>query len=131
MSALGDSEDAADASGTPGPFGTAGAFGTVSAPAGRLDRVLLNAARQGDAHGSEATAISVIEAGLQRHPEATDAEKLPLLVYLAELHERTGNHALARSVLDSVGALELDAEARQALAAELANADELNRGLQT
>ncbi|MCO4254278.1 hypothetical protein [Pseudarthrobacter cellobiosi] len=125
MSALGDSENAPDAS------GSAGASGSVSAPAERLDRVLLNAARQGDAHGSEATAISVIEAGLQRHPEATDAEKLPLLVYLAELHERTGNHSLAPSVLDSVGALELDAEARQALAAELANADELRRGLKT
>ena len=117
VSALGDSEDAPDAS------------GSAAAPAGRLDRVLLNAARQGDAHGSEATAISVIEAGLQRHPEATDAEKLPLLVYLAELHERTGNHGLARSVLDSVGALELDPDARQALASELANADELRRGL--
>ena len=117
VSALGDSEDAADAP------------GSASAPAGRLDRVLLNAARQGDARGSEATAISVIEAGLQRHPEATDAEKLPLLVYLAELHERTGTHALARSVLDSVGALELDPEARQALASELADADELRRGL--
>lgn len=117
VSALGDYEDAPDAS------------GSAAAPAGRLDRVLLNAARQGDAHGSEATAISVIEAGLQRHPEATDAEKLPLLVYLAELHERTGNHGLARSVLDSVGALELDSDARQALASELANADELRRGL--
>jgi len=124
VSALGDSEDATDAS------GTAGASGTVSAPAGRLDRVLLNAARQGDAHGSETTAISVIEAGLQRHPEATDAEKLPLLVYLAELHERTGNHGLARSVLDSVGALELDPEARQVLATELANAEELRRGFE-
>ncbi|WP_426988930.1 hypothetical protein [Pseudarthrobacter sp. Y6] len=62
------------------------------------------------------TAISVIEAGLQRHPEATDAEKLPLLVYLAGLHERTGDHGLARSALDSVGALKLDPEARRALA---------------
>lgn len=46
------------------------------------------------------------------------------------------NRATAR-VLDTVGALELDGEARQALAAELANAsglanaDELRRGLQT
>ncbi|WP_332762294.1 hypothetical protein [Pseudarthrobacter sp.] len=38
--------------------------------------------------------------------------------------------ATARA-LDTVGALELDPAARQALASELANADEPRRGLQT
>lgn len=128
VSALGDSEDASDASESAGASGAAS--GSASAPAGRLDRVLLNAARQGDARGSEATAISVLEAGLQRHPDATDTEKLPLLVYLAELHERTGNRAFALAVLDTVNALELDAEARQVLATELADADELRRGFE-
>ena len=42
VSALGDSEDATDAS------GTAGASGPATAPAGRLDRVLLNAVRASD-----------------------------------------------------------------------------------
>lgn len=72
----------------------------------------------------------MLEAGLQRHPDATDTEKLPLLVYLADLHERTGDRALALAALDTVDALELDAEARQVLATELANAEELRRGFE-
>ncbi|MCP1411245.1 hypothetical protein [Paenarthrobacter sp. A20] len=95
----------------------------------RLERVLMSATRQGDSHGDEARAISVIEAGLLRHGEATDAEKLPLLVYLAELHHRTGDPGLAASVLDSVDALTLTSGEREALAAELANAAELRASL--
>lgn len=95
----------------------------------RLERVLLNAARQGDARGAEAVAISVIETGLLRHPDATDAEKLPLLVYLAELHGRSGNLELAIPVLDTVDALTLTPAEREALAGELANAAELRASL--
>ncbi|WP_024818533.1 hypothetical protein [Arthrobacter sp. 31Y] len=113
ISALGETED----------------DGSASHGAGRLDRVLMNAARQGDAHGDEVRAISVIEAGLLRHGDATDAEKLPLLVYLAELHHRSGNPELAGSALDTVAALILNPAEREASAEELATAAELRGAL--
>jgi hypothetical protein len=52
---------------------------------GPFERVMLNAARQGDARGNEAAAIAVLEAGLTRHADATAVERVPVLVYLAEL----------------------------------------------
>lgn len=74
----------------------------------RLDRVLLNAARQGDSHGDVGTAISVLEAGLSRHADASDQERLPLLSYLAELLIRKGEHDRARSVLAEIDGLSVD-----------------------
>ncbi|MFE4195693.1 hypothetical protein ACFRJ9_07505 [Paenarthrobacter sp. NPDC056912] len=114
ITALGDTEDEAPGTNT-----------------SRLGRVLLNAARQGDARGDDAQAVSVIEAGLQRHPDAPDAEKLPLLVYLAELHVRTGNHGQAASALNDINALDLDPEQRRALAEELASAAEIRGSLES
>lgn len=96
---------------------------------GRLDRVLLNAARQGDARGDDARAISVIEAGLLRHSDVSDAEKLPLLVYLAELQLRAGNPGFALQTLDTVDSLALNPGEREDLAADLANAAELRDSL--
>lgn len=95
----------------------------------RLDRVLLNAARQGDAHGDECRAISVLEAGLIRHADATAVDRVPLLVYLAELLVRIGNRERAMSTLDNLAALELSDIERSAVAAELATAAEIERDL--
>ncbi|TDO50765.1 hypothetical protein EV643_104263 [Kribbella sp. VKM Ac-2527] len=77
----------------------------------RLERVLLNAARQGDSHGDESAAIAVLESGLRRHSDATDAERLPLLVYLAELVLRTGDADRARAVLKDIEGLDTSAVA--------------------
>ncbi len=66
---------------------------------GPFERVLRNAARQGDSHGDEAAAIAVLDAGLTRHADATDTEKLPVLAYLAELLIRTGDGERASVVL--------------------------------
>lgn len=95
----------------------------------RLERVLMNATRQGDARGDDAIAISVLEAGLSRHADAPDVEKLPLLVYLAELQLRIGNLEFAAQALDSVDSLALNPVEREGLAAELANAAELRASL--
>lgn len=67
--------------------------------AGQLDRVLLNAARQGDSHDDVPAAIRVIEAGLIRHADAPPADRLPVLVYLAELQDRWGDRIGALATL--------------------------------
>lgn len=61
----------------------------------RFERALLNAARQADSRGDEAAGIRVLEAALRRHPDATDEERLPVLLYLTELLIRTGGPAAA------------------------------------
>ncbi len=61
----------------------------------RFERAMLNAARQADARGDEAAGIRILEAALRRHDDATDEERLPVLLYLAELLIRTGGPAAA------------------------------------
>ena len=85
---------------------------------GRFERVLLNAARQGDSHGDVGAAIAVLEAGLIRHADATDVERLPVLLYLAELLIRSGATERASAVLAELQAFDLD-EAASAEVAEL------------
>ncbi|MTD15731.1 hypothetical protein GIS00_17495 [Nakamurella sp. YIM 132087] len=74
-------------------------------PPGLFDRVLQNAARQGDARGDVPAAIGVLEAGLRRHPDAAPADLLPVLEYLAELLVRSGDQARATTVHDRIRSL--------------------------
>ncbi|WP_152362057.1 hypothetical protein [Microlunatus speluncae] len=85
----------------------------------RLERVLLNAARQGDSHGDVGTGISILENGLRRHADASDQERLPLLSYLAELLVRSGAPDRARSVLAEIDGLSVDTAEVAAELAEL------------
>lgn len=96
-----------------------------AASIGRLARVVAAAARQADSHGDESAGIRVLENGLARHADAPPAQRLPALVYLAELRLRTGERGVAATLLAEVGALELSADDREALAPELATAAEL------
>jgi hypothetical protein len=96
---------------------------------GRFERVMLNAARQGDARGNEAAAIAVLEAGLARHADATAVERVPVLVYLAELLVRSGDRGRAADVLAKLRALELDDAASAEVGEELASAAELEAEL--
>jgi catechol 2,3-dioxygenase-like lactoylglutathione lyase family enzyme len=98
---------------------------------GRLARVVAAAARQADSHGDEAAGIRMLETGLTRHADAPPAQRLPALVYLAELHVRTGDREAAAAVLAQVAALELSAADRDRLAADLASAAELAADLPT
>ena len=92
---------------------------------GRLARVVAAAARQADSHGDEAAGIRVLEIGLARHADAPPVQRLPALVYLAELRVRTGDRATAAALLAQVAGLELSAADRESLAADLAAAAEL------
>lgn len=83
----------------------------------RLERVLMNATRQGDSHGDVETAIKVLDSGLRRHADASDQERLPLLAYLAELLVRSGTTDRARTVLAEIDRLSAD---KTAVAAEIA-----------
>jgi hypothetical protein len=101
--------------------------GTPDESAGTLDRVLLNATRQGDSHGDIPTAISVLTVGLERHSDAPAVDRIPLLAYLAELHVRSENLASARSVLEEIDATDLDETARAKVSSALSDVAELRR----
>ncbi|GIH94237.1 bleomycin resistance protein [Planobispora siamensis] len=96
-----------------------------AASEGRLARVMAAAARQADARGDAAAGIRILETGLARHTDAPPAQRLPALVYLAELRWRTGARDAAAAALTEAGAMELSAADREALAADLASAAEL------
>jgi hypothetical protein len=92
---------------------------------GRLARVVAAAARQADSHGDDAAGIRMLEIGLTRHSDAPPVQRVPALVYLAELHVRTGDRDAAAAVLAQIEALDLSAADRATLAADLAVAAEL------
>ncbi|XVQ12720.1 hypothetical protein ACQP1W_09235 [Spirillospora sp. CA-255316] len=96
---------------------------------GRLARVVATAARQADSHGDEAAGIRVLEVGLSRHADAPSAQRLPALVYLAELRMRTGDRDGAVASLAEAEALRLTGAEREALAKDLATAAELTADL--
>jgi hypothetical protein len=98
-------------------------------PESALGRVLETAARQGDARGDDHTAIAALEAGLQRHPDAPVADRVPVLVYLAELQLRVGDEGRAREILLGVLGLALTDAERSELSDDIAAATELLAGL--
>jgi len=93
-----------------------------------LPRIVENAARQGDSRGEDEAAIAILDAGLARYPEASPAERLAALVYLAELLVRIGDADRARATLDRVAALGLSDTDEEA-AADLAAAKDLRAAL--
>jgi catechol 2,3-dioxygenase-like lactoylglutathione lyase family enzyme len=98
---------------------------------GRLARVVAAAARQADSHGDEFAGIRILQNGLARHADAPPAQRLPALVYLAELRLRTGERDVAATLLAEVSALELSAADREVLATDLATAAELAADLRS
>jgi len=94
-----------------------------------LALVLLSAARQGDARGDHVAAARMLDAGLARHTSAPAIERLPALVYRADLSVRMGDHAKATATLAEIRGLGLDDAARVELAADLATAAEIQRDL--
>lgn len=61
-----------------------------------------SAARLGDAKGDDATAARMLDAALARHAEAPPAERVPALVYRAELAVRLGDAEGRRAALDAI-----------------------------
>ena len=100
-------------------------------PASRLARAVAAAARQADSRGDEAAGIRVLENGLARHTDAPPAERLPALVYLAELRLRTGDRDAAAALLAEVATTDLSPAEREALATDLTTAADLTTTLTT
>ena len=94
-----------------------------------LARVLLAAARQGDAHGDEQRAATLLEKGLQRHPDAPPPDRVAALVYLAEIRIRLGEDDRARELLDEVARTPLTDDEHARAEAALTVGDELRERL--
>jgi catechol 2,3-dioxygenase-like lactoylglutathione lyase family enzyme len=90
-----------------------------------LAQIIYVAARLGDAHGDEVSALKTLENGLTRFPQAPAMERAKAYLYRAELAVRTKNYELARSSLTAANSLELTDEERTALGGEFAHATEL------
>ena len=90
-----------------------------------LARVLLGAARQGDAHGDDHAAARMLDAGLLRHPEAPVTDRFAALIYRAEIALRLSDESGARQLLDAAGALEMSPAEQTAVADSRATAAEL------
>jgi hypothetical protein len=94
---------------------------------GGLAQIIRVAARLGDAHGDEATALKTLENGLKRFPEAPAVERAKAYLYQAELAIRMNNRDLAQSSLILAQAIELTDAERAAIVDELEHVAELMR----
>lgn len=93
-----------------------------------LAGVMEVAARLADAHGDDAEALRTLERGLARHVDAAPLDRAQALLYRAELALRLGDAVLAQASLAEVRAADLDAGARESLAADLAHLEALVEG---
>jgi catechol 2,3-dioxygenase-like lactoylglutathione lyase family enzyme len=94
-----------------------------------LAKILEVAARLGDAHGDDATALKTLENGLSRYPEAPIIDRARAILYRAELAVRLGKQPLAQSSLSEVLEMKMDNDERARIAKELAHAAELVSGI--
>ena len=94
-------------------------------PATGLAKMLDVAARLGDAHGDEATALKTLETGLKRFPDAPVLDHARALLYRAELAVRLRKADLGRSSLAQARALKMTRQRRALIAQELAQTSEL------
>lgn len=94
-----------------------------------LALALQSAARQGDAKGDHEIAVRKLDSALARHASAPPVERVPALVYRAELAVRMGDDAQARTTLAEIAALDLSEAARRTLADDLATATEIEAEL--
>lgn len=83
-----------------------------------LTQIINVAARLGDAHGDESTALKTLEIGIARFPEAAAIERARAYLYRAELAIRTKKHDLARSSLALAKSLKLTDAERNSIADE-------------
>jgi hypothetical protein len=94
-----------------------------------LLRKLEAAMVRGEDHGDQRAAAEILDSALARHASAPVRERVPALVYRAELAIAMDERALAAARLADVRALSLDGDDRAALAQELARAAELEHDL--
>jgi catechol 2,3-dioxygenase-like lactoylglutathione lyase family enzyme len=95
-------------------------------PAEGLARIILVAARLGDAHGDETQALKTLESGITRFREAAAPVDLArAYLYRTELAIRTGDADLARASLAAASNVALSDDDRAALGDEFAQVTEL------
>ncbi len=103
----------------------------VEAEGEAVQRPLQRVGQRGVRHGECAGLAQCGESreaavhALAQHRGASPAQRLPALVYLAELRVRTGRDDLAAALLAEIGALDLTAADRETLTTDLATAAEL------
>ncbi|HYH65389.1 MAG TPA: hypothetical protein VD866_11900 [Urbifossiella sp.] len=96
-------------------------------PSSGLAKIVLSAARLGDAHGDDAKALQTLESGLTRYPAAPPIDRVKALLYRAELAVRVGNPELARESLAAATAVALTPEEEAELAEEVERTAEIVR----
>ena len=84
-----------------------------------LARVILNAARLGDAHGDENAALRLLQNGLDKFVDAEPIERVRALLYLSELSVRTGDRAAAKHALAQAREIDLTGSQLNEIADEL------------
>lgn len=90
-----------------------------------LGKIVLVAARLGDAKGDDAGALKTLENGLARFSDAPAIDRARALLYRAELAVRLNNPILAQSSLAAAETLTLTDEEQATIADELAQTTEL------
>ena len=93
-----------------------------------LPLAVASAARIGDAKGDDAGAARMLDNALARHAGAPAVERLPALVYRAELANRLGDAEGTRAAIAAARELPLSPEEREQLRADLAALDDLYAG---
>ena len=83
------------------------------------------AARLADARGDDAGGLATLERALAKHADAPAIERARALAYRADLAVRLDRRPLARASLDEIGTLDLDADERASLAAEVDHVEAL------
>lgn len=83
-----------------------------------LAKVILVAARLGDARGDEAIALKTLENGLKRYADAPSIDRVRAYLYRAELAVRLKNLELAQSSIRAATLLELTNDERAMVADE-------------
>jgi hypothetical protein len=96
-------------------------------PASGLAKIVLTAARLGDANGDDATAMRTLESGPARYPGAPSLDHAKAMLYRAELAVRLGHPTLAQESLPAATKTDLTADERAQLADEVERTAELVR----
>lgn len=86
-----------------------------------LAKIVLTAARLGDAHGDDAWALKTLEQGLARFSDAPAIDRVRALLYRAELAVRLDDHTLAQSSLRAAEVLMLTDDEYAAIADDRAH----------
>jgi hypothetical protein len=93
-----------------------------------LLRVVDNAARLGDAHGSDIDALDLLDRGLARFADAPRVERAEALLYRAEIALRLERTSVATESFEAAGAIDLSADERRSLAGEFDHGADLLAG---